>query len=143
MNNSEEIIAASEELGIVGYVMPEVEGVNYIRFVLDRYKPHKTSGHLSIYYNSVSLPLEEHEFTYSKHLDNEPVSIFFDQEGTEANKVVVIEQGKRLGEIFENSYGMEYFVSNKKADYLLAVNWYVIEGAGTAVDWINTLRNNK
>lgn len=39
----------------------------------------------------------------------------------------------------EESFGMEYFVSNKTSDYLLAVNWYVIEGVGIAKDWLLTL----
>lgn len=58
--------------------------------------------------------------------------IFFDQENHNRSKVVVIDDAKKLGQIMENSYGMEYFVSNEKADYLLAVNWYVIEGEGSA-----------
>lgn len=44
--------------------------------------------------------------------------------------MIAIHSGRRLGEIMENSFGMEYFVTNKDFAYLLAINWYVIEGVG-------------
>jgi len=40
----------------------------------------------------------------------------------------------------KKSYGMEYFVSNKNADFLIAVNWYVIEVAGLAIGYLNELK---
>lgn len=39
----------------------------------------------------------------------------------------------------ENSFGMEYFVSNEKTDFLIAVNWYVIQIAGSAINDLNKL----
>lgn len=143
MSKSEELTTASRELGIISFILLEEEGVDFIRSVLERYKPLKTSGHLSIYHDSVSIPLTEYEFTYSKYMSTEPAYVFFEQEGSKPSEVVVIEEGNRLGEVFFNSYGMEYFVSNKKAEYLLAVNWYVIEGIGTAVKWLKKLQSQE
>ncbi len=42
-----------------------------------------------------------------------------------------IENGRNFCSILKNAYGMEYFISNENANYLVAVNWYVIEGAGS------------
>ena len=89
--------------------------------------------------NSISVPLEKYEFSYSEFLGDEPVYVFFDQANHNRKKVVVVKQGRRLCTILENAYGMEYFVSNKSADYLLAINWYVIEGTGTAKVWLQEL----
>jgi hypothetical protein len=142
MSKSDELINASQELGIASYILTSKEGADFIHFVLDLYKPNKLSGHLAIHHDSVSIPLEPYEFTYSTFMAEEPAYVFFEQKGTDINKVVVVEEGNRLGEILENSYGMEYFVSNKTANYLLAVNWYVIEGSGSAIDWLTTLNTS-
>jgi hypothetical protein len=46
---------------------------------------------------------------------------------------------KLEGQLMANSYGMEYFVSNERADFLISVNWYVINVAGTAIDSLQKL----
>lgn len=38
------------------------------------------------------------------------------------------EDGSRLGEILEGYFGLEYFLTNEKMDYMISVNWYEIEG---------------
>lgn len=137
MDNSDELIRESRKLKIACTLLGNQESLEYINNVIKKFTPQKTSGHLSIYNNeSVSISSEKYEFLYSDYLDDEPVYVFFDQENHNRNKVVVISEGKRLCRIMENTYGMEYFVSNKKAEYLLAINWYVIEGAGTAKQWL-------
>lgn len=58
---------------------------------------------------------------------------FFEQNKVLNKKIVVkIEDLRLLGKILENSFGMEYFLTNEKMDFLIAVNWYVIEVSGTA-----------
>jgi hypothetical protein len=136
----EELLRSSQELGIASRLLPENEGAEYIRLVLERYKPLKTKGHLSIYHDSVSVPLEEHEFTYTTYLGCEAAFVFFEQSWPDKNMVVVIEDGSRLGAVLDNCYGLEYFVSNDKMEYFLAVNWYVIEGAGSAIEWLKKLQ---
>lgn len=142
MSKADELLNSSQELGITSYLLTAKEGAAFIRFALDRYKPNKLAGHLAIQHDSVAVPLDHYEFTYSTFMAAEPAYIFFEQQGSDSNKVVIVEEGNRLGEILENSYGMEYFVSNKTADYLLAVNWYVIEGAGSAISWLTTLNTS-
>lgn len=44
---------------------------------------------------------------------------------------------KLIGDLMENSFGMEYFVSNEKLDFLIAVNWYAIEVAGSAIQFLS------
>ncbi|ODC05551.1 hypothetical protein BFW38_16960 [Terasakiispira papahanaumokuakeensis] len=107
--------------------------------VLKKFKPFKTTGHLSIGKDSKSIKTEEHEFSYSKKLSKGAAYIFFDQESKDRNTLVIIEEGSQLCNIMENAYGMEYFLSNKELDYLIAVNWYAIEGAGLAKNWFSEL----
>jgi hypothetical protein len=139
MDNATELLNESKKLNISCLLLGTSDSVNYIERVLKKYTPHKTSGHLSIYKDSISIPLEKYEFTYCKYLKNEPVYLFFDQENHNRQKVVMISEGKKLCSILENSFGMEYFVSNEKIEYLIAVNWYVIEGAGSAKKWLSLL----
>lgn len=88
--------------------------------------------------DATSISLEPHEFSYSAHLDDGPIYIFFEQFGNDKNRVIVLNNGRNLGNVLENAFGMEYFVSNEKQGFLLAVNWYAIEGIGS-VDWMGNL----
>ncbi len=142
MKNSVELEKVCRELGIGCRILFKEESVNIIKKVFDKYKVGKKSGHLAIQFDSISIPLNGNEFTYSSHLNNEPIYVFFDQENNNRNEVILIDSSQRLGEIMENSFGMEYFVTNKKFSYLIAINWYVIEGAGIAKDWMKGLVGN-
>ncbi|WP_024291043.1 hypothetical protein [Lacrimispora indolis] len=132
-----ELIEASNKLNIEICLLNENEAQGYIRAVLAFYNPFKTDGHLGIGKNTVSIPTEKYEFTYSQYLKEEPAYVFWGQDSNIARKSVVkVNNAKRLGELFENSYGMEYFVSNETMDYLIAVNWYTIEIAGLATQYL-------
>lgn len=139
MGNIDELERACGELDIRSEALSREESVKIITEVLNKYKVGKTSGHLAICHDSISIPIEDYEFTYSSNLDDEAIYVFFDQEGYSKKQVIEISSGQRLGEIMENSFGMEYFVTNRDFTYLLAVNWYVIEGAGSAKRWIKGL----
>ncbi|UTY60820.1 hypothetical protein HPQ68_17320 [Massilia sp. erpn] len=89
------------------------------------------------------MPLEPNEFTYSTHLDAGPACVFFEQHGADRDRVLILHDGKSLSKVFENAFGMEYFVSDEKKSYLLAVNWYVIEGAGECDTWMTRLAQAK
>jgi len=138
--NTNELIQVSRDMGIEILVLNENDSKQYIKKVIDIYKPFKITGHLSIGMGTLTIPLEGNEFSYSKYLKSEPAYIFFDQEGPDRNTVVVVNDAKLIGSLMENSYGMEYFVSNKDADFLIAVNWYVIEVAGLAIEFLNELK---
>ncbi|UMR30235.1 hypothetical protein MJ904_25125 [Massilia sp. MB5] len=107
--------------------------------VIGKFKPARMSGHLAIGHDSISIPLEPNEFTYSSHLDAAPVFVFFEQRTADKDRVLVLHDGRSLAKIFENAFGMEYFVSDEKHSYLLAVNWYVIEGTGECRTWMKRL----
>ena len=55
-------------------------------------------------------------------------------------EVAVVDNASKIGEIMNNCYGMEYFITNLAQNYLIAVNWYVIEVTGTAVELLKALR---
>ena len=135
-NYTKEILDVSRNLGIPCELLSKTKGVQFINSVFEKFSPNKKTGHLAIHHDSISIPLELYEFSYSSFLEKEPAYIFFDQEGLDKGNVIVVENGKEIGQIMENAFGMEYFVSNKEMDYLLAVNWHVIEGIGKAKEWL-------
>lgn len=138
--NTCELTQVSSNMEIEILTLDENDSKQYIKKVIDIFKPFKITGHLSIGTETLTIPLEGNEFSYSKYLKSEPAYIFFDQEGRDRNTVVVVKDAKSIGTLMENSYGMEYFVSNKNADFLIAVNWYVIEIAGLAIEFLNELK---
>jgi hypothetical protein len=130
MSNADEIVNVCKELGINCTSLTEADGLGLISRVLNKFKPFKVTGHLAIDRDSISIPLEGNEFSYSVKLDSEAAYVFFDQEGIDRKSVVRIEDAREICRIMENSFGMEYFLSNSDATYLVAVNWYTIEVAG-------------
>lgn len=137
--NTQELIQISSKLGIDIVVLDGNESKQYIKRVIDIYKPFKITGHLSIGEETLTISLEGNEYSYSKYLKSEPAYIFFDQESRDRNTVVVVKDAILIGNLMENSFGMEYFVSNENSDFLIAVNWYVIEIAGSAIDALTNL----
>lgn len=135
--NCRELVRIGSNLGLDIVILDENDSKQYIKTVIDIFKPYKITGHLSIGNETLTIPLEGNEFSYSIYLKNEPAYIFFDQESRDRNTVVVVKDAKWIGYLMENSYGMEYFVSNKKMDFLISVNWYVIEAAGSAIESLN------
>ncbi len=138
--NTNELIETSNNIGIDIEVLDENDSKQFIKRVIDTFKPFKILGHLSIGEEVMTIPLEANEFSYSNYLKCEPAYIFFDQEGSDRNSVVVVKDATLIGNLMENSYGMEYFVSNKRIDFLIAVNWYVIEGVGTATKFLSKIK---
>jgi hypothetical protein len=135
----DEFKKAADELGLECHVLGAEKSKCFIEQVTDKFGANKLSGHVAINHDSVNVPLEPHEFSFSENLRCEPVFLFFDQLGQDRELVVVLQEGQSLGKVLENAFGMEYFVSNETQEYLLAVNWYVIEGAGTAREWLSRL----
>ena len=138
MKNTDEILNASKEVGITTKLIPANKAKELILSATDGFTVQKTSGHLAIQHNSISIPLEAHEFEYSNQLPDRPAYMFFDQE-REPNAVVWVESAQKICTIMENAFGMEYFVLDEKGEYLIAVNWYVIEAAGTAREFLSDL----
>lgn len=134
INKADELIKDSQALKINAWLLNDAEASKYIHNVIKKYHPRKIIEHLAIDGDSVSVPVEKCEFSYSDYLSSEPAYIFFAQTSRDRNKVVVISDAQKICKIMENSYPMEYFVSNKTFDYLFAINWYVVEGAGSAKD---------
>lgn len=135
-----ELSRSAAELGYVARVLPDAEAALFIAAVVAKFLPQKLTGHLAICRHSVTIPLETHEFTFSRRLPQEAAYVFFDQAGPDRGCVIVLESGQALCSVLENAFGIEYFVSNAGHDYLIAVNWYVIEAAGAAVGWLDGLR---
>ncbi|TMV50634.1 hypothetical protein FE783_08035 [Paenibacillus mesophilus] len=137
--NTQELTQTGRSLGVDIVILDENDSKQYIKRVIELFKPFKITGHLSIGEGTLTIPLEGNEFSYSKYLKSEPAYIFFDQESRDRNTVVTVKDTKLIGNLMENSYGMEYFVSNEKSDFLIAVNWYAIEVAGSAKESLTTL----
>ncbi|TND08170.1 MAG: hypothetical protein FD123_2564 [Bacteroidetes bacterium] len=137
MENAKELIRSASELNLDHKLLTQSEAEVYIQDIFTRFKVGKTTGHLAIWHESQTLPLNEYEYKYSEHLPDEPVYVFFEQQGLDKNAVVILTQGKMLGKVVENSFGMEYFVSDASSSFLIAVNWYAIEIAGAAKEYFH------
>lgn len=140
MDKGLEILQICLDLGIIAHRISESESQTIIQSILKKFEVQKTIGHLAIYSNtSVAIPLENNEFIYSLQIPNKPIYLFFEQGQFHKNILILITEGSRICEIMKNSYTSEYFVSNIEQSFIIAVNWYVIEGDGEASDWLTTL----
>jgi len=140
MNACQELAFSAAELGLACHLLSDQQGAGYITQVLQKFTPNKLSGHLAIHHDSLSIPFEQYELTFPQYLKSEPIYVFFEQSRENKENVFVLEEGQQFGKVMNNTYGYEYFVSNATMAYLLAVNWYVIEGAGSAIEWMKPLQ---
>ena len=71
--------------------------------------------------------------------DNECI-IFFNQE--EEKEMFLIKSGKDLNCVLSETYGFEFYITNKECSYLLCFNHHnILYGCGNAEMWIIKLRN--
>lgn len=132
---AEEIITIGKKLNIKVGLLAKDEAESCIQKTLNLFMPFKINGHLGIGHDSIELPIDEWEFSYMKYLSQEIGYIFFSQGNRLSSRTVVkIDNLQELGKILEESFGMEYFLTNKNADFLIAVNWYVVEISGIEID---------
>ena len=89
---------------------------------------------MAISNDSKVISLEENEFTYTLAIKKQKGYLFFDQEGIDKNLVFEVENLQKVGELMEESFGIEYFLSNSDLSFLIAVNWYVIEVSDNCED---------
>jgi hypothetical protein len=146
LSQAKELIEVANRLNIEVELLNEEDSQQFIREILGVFKPFKITGHLAIGGDSISIPLDSNElldsneFLYSQNLEQENGYIFFDQYSTAGQKTVVkIADIRNVGKIIGESFGMEYFLSNHKRDFLIAVNWYVIEVSGNVKEKFITL----
>ncbi|MNC50103.1 hypothetical protein D3C75_993240 [compost metagenome] len=92
--NTQELKQSSINIGLEIVLMDDGSSNHYIKKVIEKFKPFKITGHLSIGQNTI--PLDENEFIYSNKLKNEPAYIFFDQEGCDKNSVVIVKDASQL-----------------------------------------------
>ncbi|WP_223277166.1 hypothetical protein [Pseudomonas oryziphila] len=131
--HADELLSAAGRLGVKAHLVDELIAEKYISFVLEKYKPWKKSGHLSIGDGTTKLPTDENEFVFFSSVKPGAGWIFFEQNVSNKNVVVVVDDVREISRLMEGSYGMEYFVSNECGDFLIAVNWYVIEYTDGAI----------
>lgn len=117
-------------MSIKAAILPKEQGCKYILDVLEKYKPWKTEGHLSIGEDANSLSTDDYEFSFSLSMESVPAFIFFEQNYINKCDVVVVDDAKNISSLMENSHGMEYFVSDESLSFLISVNWYSIQYAG-------------
>lgn len=72
--------------------------------------------------------------------DNECI-MFFNQE--EEKEMFLIQSGDDLNYIISETYGFEFYITNKQCSYLLCFNHHnILYGCGIAEKWINKLRSS-
>ncbi|WP_394213386.1 hypothetical protein [Psychrobacter piscatorii] len=129
-----ELKSNADKIGLNYSIIKGVEAEKLISKIFKKFDPLRTSGHLAISDNSKVISLEENEFTYTLAIKKQKGYLFFDQEGVDRNLVLEVENVQRVGELMEESFGIEYFLSNSDLSFLIAVNWYVIEVSGDCED---------
>ncbi len=137
-------IEIGSKLGVNVTYLQEEHAEKYVSMVLKKHKPWRNSGHVQIATekkDSIKFSADIFEFTYSEYLPKEPVCIFFDQSDKERNTVIKVEDGRKVGAMMK-LYSLEYFLSNETADYLIAVNDYVVEYKGNNPEWFDGLEKS-
>jgi hypothetical protein len=124
-----ELSDTATKLNIQLEILPQDFSADFIQSVLKKYTPANTTNHLAVGNNCKELPLETFEFTYSESLQQEPGYLFFEQIGLGTKTLLKIENITETCKLFENSFGIEYFLTNKTLDFLISVNWYVLQCA--------------
>lgn len=143
MRKVDELLKSSVELGISLKILSEANSKTYISNTLKKFNPDRTTGHLSIGESYFRMDTERYEFSFSKYLEQEPALIFFEQSDRKKSKIVLeIENATQVSSLFENAFGMEYFITNRNLDYLIAVNWYGIQVVGTAEEKLSDLEDD-
>lgn len=129
-----ELKSNADKIGLNYSVIKGIEAEKLISKILKKFNPLRFSGHLAISNDSKVISLEENEFTYTLAIKKQKGYLFFDQEGIDKNLVFEVENLQKVGELMEESFGIEYFLSNSDLSFLIAVNWYVIEVSGNCED---------
>lgn len=62
--HADELLNTADRLGVKAHLVNEVMAGKYISFVLEKHKPWKTSGHLSVGEGTTKLPTDENEFVF-------------------------------------------------------------------------------
>lgn len=52
---------------------------------------------------------------------------FFDLESKDRNNIFIFNNVQDICDVMSESFGMEYFLFDEYFNYLIVVNWYVIE----------------
>ncbi len=120
----------ADRMSIKAALLSKEQGCKYILAALEKYKPWKTEGHLSIGEDANSLSTDDYEFSFSLSMESVPAFIFFEQNYINECNVVVVDDAKNISSLMGNSHGMEYFISDESLSFLISVNWYVIEYTG-------------
>ncbi len=141
MSNISELENICNDLNISFHIINGDEANEIIAQVINLFNPEKITGHLSISNSNnkvFKISLEHNEFTYSKKLPEGKGYIFFDLESKDKNNIFVLDNVQNTCDIMSESFGMEYFLCDEKFNYLIAVNWYVIELTNGAKEYLIT-----
>ncbi len=138
MNHLKELMCVGSKINVSSHSIIGDEANTYIESIFHKYKPERKIGHLMIGGDSIAISAEKYDSVYSKELPPIKGYVFFEQNKFNKNNIFVIDDVSCLCDVMNEAYGMEYFVSDENLDFLIAVNWYVVEAAGIARRWLQT-----
>lgn len=75
--HADELSSTADRIGVKAHLVDEVMAEKYISIVLEKYKPRKNSGHLSIGEGTTKLPTDENEFVFFSSVKPGAGWIFF------------------------------------------------------------------
>ena len=92
-------------------------------------------------YNSLAGKKEGEVFTYMQ-VREDGVSLFGFC-SPEEKEMFLVQSGEDLNYILSETYGFEFYITDKQYSYLLCFNHHnILYGCGVAEEWINTIRGN-
>lgn len=124
----EELKRAAKVLNLEYTVVSGNDAHLFIKNTFEKFKPFKTTGHLSIGNDdTTTLITDDFEFSFSKGLPLLPTYAFFEQNHFDKDSIFILKEGKYWSKLIEECYGMEYFLTDVNKTYFISVNWYTIE----------------
>lgn len=111
----------------IGYeVLEKCEAKEKLKKLVDVFTPSTLFGHFSIGHDMFEINASEYQYIYSKFLNTTEGYIFF-TESQERMQVVKLKDISLVSNFMENSYRIDYFLTDKDFSFLISVNQYVVE----------------
>ncbi|MBN6075089.1 hypothetical protein HYE60_07510 [Aggregatibacter actinomycetemcomitans] len=127
-----DLLHIGKEFNLHLEVLNEEDSKTYIDKTFNLFNPLKTWGHIQIGRGESLAPTEKYQNIYSLFMTSSPLFVIFDQNHKEdKNWVLKVKNGRDFAKLVYENGNLEYFLSDEKNTFLVAVNWYSIEYIGS------------
>lgn len=139
MKISEEIIEVTKENNITIEILDEEQEDKILACVYQKYIHKNNSIFLWENLKDCSILNDKNGWIYIKDfVKNNNCIMFFNN--LDDNKMISVNGGEDLYKILYNTYGFEFYITDKNTQYLICFNHHeCLLGCGTAREWIDNL----